>query len=66
MPATLTEFDDRPLRKELKGAGFILADESFDAGDGCQVPLAAFYIVPSTHEPPVLPRFRRVEMKPSA
>src|SRR4051812_20556307 len=42
MPATLTEFDDRPLRAELMRVGFILADESFDAGDGCDVPLTAF------------------------
>lgn len=42
MPATLTEFDDGPLRTELKRAGFFLADEPFDAGDGCDVPLTAF------------------------
>lgn len=42
MAAVLLRFDDSPLRTELHRAGFHLASEPVDLGNGCRLPVAAF------------------------
>jgi hypothetical protein len=42
MAAVLLNFDDSSLRTELERAGFYLAAEPVDLGNGCRLPVAAF------------------------
>ena len=68
MATALASFNDRPLRTELEHAGFHLASEPVDLGDGCHIPVAAFSHRPFDTRtacfaaiPPGENEFRRVE-----